>query len=169
MLPRDLDERLVGALHDPLGADVDPTARGHLAVHHEPLAVELMKVVPVRPGRHEVGIGDQHARGVGVRAKDADRLSRLDEQRLVVLEPAQRLDDSIETLPVARGTADPAVDDQLLGPLGDFGVEVVHQHPQCRLGLPALRSSRRSAWRADDACLVDAGHRTAPRVVAAAN
>jgi hypothetical protein len=79
MLASDFDECLVSALHDSLGTDVDPTARGHLAKHHEPFAVEFMKVVPGCPGRHEVGIGDQHARGVGMGAEDADRLSRLDE------------------------------------------------------------------------------------------
>jgi hypothetical protein len=33
--PADLDEGLVGALHDALAADIDPGAGGHLAVHHE--------------------------------------------------------------------------------------------------------------------------------------
>src|SRR5690606_30196203 len=29
------DERLIGALEDALGADVDPGPRGHLSVHHQ--------------------------------------------------------------------------------------------------------------------------------------
>ena len=88
VLAADLDEGLVGALHDALAADVDPRAGRHLAVHHQALAIELVEVVPGRPVRHEVRVGDQHARRVGVGAEDADRLARLDEQRLVVLQRA---------------------------------------------------------------------------------
>src|SRR5690606_8679980 len=54
VLPAHLDEGLVGALHDALAADVDPRAGGHLAVHHQALAVELVEVLPVGPGRHQV-------------------------------------------------------------------------------------------------------------------
>ena len=85
VLAAGLDEGLVGALHDALGADVDPRAGGHLAVHHQALAVELVEVLPRRPLRHEVRVGDQHARRIGVRAEHADRLARLDQQRLVVV------------------------------------------------------------------------------------
>ena len=45
-------------------------------------------MLPGRPVRHEVGVGDQHARRVGMGAEHADRLARLDQQRLVVLELA---------------------------------------------------------------------------------
>ena len=138
VLAADLDEGLVGALHDALAADIDPGAGGHLAVHHQALAIELVEMVPGRPVRHEVGVGDQHARRVGVGAEDADRLAGLDEQRLVALEPAQRRDDAVEALPVARGAADAAIDDELARPLRDLGVEIVHQHAQRRFGQPAL-------------------------------
>ncbi len=72
----------------PCDADVDPGAGRHLAVHHQALPIELVEMVPVRPVRHEVGVGDQHARRVGMGAEDADRLARLHQQRLVVLERA---------------------------------------------------------------------------------
>ncbi len=83
MAPAHLDEGLVGALHDALAADIDPGARRHLAVHHQALAIELVEMVPGRPMRHQVGIGDQHARRVLVGAEHADRLARLHQQRLV--------------------------------------------------------------------------------------
>ena len=86
-------EGLVGALHDALAADVDPAAGRHLAVHHQALAVELVEVLPGRPLRHEVRVGDQHARRVGMRLEHADRLARLDQQRLVVVQLAQRGED----------------------------------------------------------------------------
>ena len=62
VLARRLGEGLVGALQDALGADVDPGARGHLAVHHQALALELVEVLPGGPGGHQVRVRDQHAR-----------------------------------------------------------------------------------------------------------
>ena len=89
MLAADFGEGLVGALHDALRADIDPRARRHLAVHHQALAIELVEMLPGAPMRHEIGIGDEHARRILVGAEDADRLARLDEQGLVLLERAQ--------------------------------------------------------------------------------
>ena len=47
----DLGEALVGALQDPLGADVDPRAGGHLPVHREAERLEAAELVPGRPLR----------------------------------------------------------------------------------------------------------------------
>ena len=149
MLAARFGEGLVGALHDALAADVDPGAGGHLAVHHQAFAIELVEVLPRRPLGDQVRVGDQHARRVGVRAEHADRLAGLDEQGLIVLQPAQGLDDAIEGGPVARGLPDAAVDDEILGPLGDLGIEVVLDHPQRRFGEPALRAQRAAARSAD--------------------
>ena len=44
-----------------------------------------------------------------------------------------------------------AVDDQILGTLGDLGIEIVHQHPQRGFLRPALAGERRAARRANDA------------------
>ena len=158
MAPAHLDEGLVGALHDALGADVDPGPGGHLAVHHEALAVELVEVIPGRPVRHEVGIGDQHAGRVRVGAEDAHRLAGLHQQRLVGFEPPQRRHDAVEAVPVAGGAADAAVDHELAGLLGHVGIEVVHEHAQGRLGEPAPGRERRAVRGADDAGVVDAVH-----------
>ena len=99
VLPRQLRERLVRALQDALGADVDPRAGRHLAVHRQALPLELAEVVPVGPFADQVRVRDEHARRPFVRAEHADRLARLDQQRLVVLEPAQLADDRVEALP----------------------------------------------------------------------
>ena len=85
---RERGQRFVGALQDALRADVDPAAGRHLSVHRQAAIFEIAERFPRRPLRDEVGVGDEHARRVRVRAKDADRLSRLHEQRLVVAEPA---------------------------------------------------------------------------------
>ena len=145
MLATGFGESLVGALHDALAADVDPGAGRHLPVHHQALAVELVEVLPGRPARHQVGICDQHARRVGMRFEDADRLPGLDQETLVKIQTPQGLDDAVETIPVARGLADAAVDHQVLRALRHLGVEVVHQHAQRRLGEPAPGRELRSA------------------------
>ena len=97
--PQQLGEGLVGALHDALRADIDPRARRHLAVHHQALAIELVEMVERRPVRHQVRVGDQHARRVGMGAKHADRLARLHAQRLVRLQGAQGRDDAVVSSP----------------------------------------------------------------------
>ena len=141
-LAGDRRERLVGALEDALGADVDPRPRGHLAVHHQAGGVELAEVLPGRPARNEVGVRDQHARGHGVGLEHGYGLAGLDEQRLVVAEPRELELDRRERLGVARRLADPAVHDQIRRSLGDIGMQVVLEHPQRGLLLPATAPQR---------------------------
>ena len=57
----------------------------------------------------------------------------------------ERGDDAVERLPVARGPADAAIDDELARALGDVGIEIVHQHAQRRFGQPALGAELGSA------------------------
>ncbi len=151
MLAGGLGERLVRPLQDALRPDVDPRARGHLAVHHQPVALELAEDLPGRPLADEVRVGDEHPRRPGMRPDDPDRLARLDEQRLVVLESAELADDGVEGLPRARGAAGAAVDDEVVGVLGDLRIEVVHEHPEGRFLRPAAAGELAPPWRADGA------------------
>ena len=144
-------ERLVGALQDALGADVDPGTRRHLAEHGQPERLEPPELLPGGPLRHQVGIGDQHPRRPLMRAEHADRLAGLHQQRLVLLQVTQRADDAVEGLPAAGRPAGPAVDDELVRVLGDLRVEVVHQHPHGRLLRPALAGQAGAAGRPDRA------------------
>ena len=130
-------ERLVGALQDALGADVDPRTRGHLAVHGEPELLEAAELAPVGPVADQVRVGEEHAWRPLVRLHHADRFARLHEHGLVVLQRRERADDRVEAVPVARGLAASAVDDELVGVLRDLGVEVVLQHPERGLLRPA--------------------------------
>ncbi len=146
VLVGDLGERRIRALQDALGADVDPRAGGHLAVHRQAQRLELAEVLRRRPLRHQLGVGDEHARGELVGPQDADGLAALHQQRVVGGHGAQRLDDRVEAAPVAGRLAVAAVDDEVLGALGDLRVEVVVQHPQRGLGAPAsARCDRRRA------------------------
>ena len=83
--------------------------------------------------------------------EDPDRLARLDQQRLRIAEAGEHGHDPVVTRPVAGGAPGAAINDQRLGILRDFGVEVVHQHAKRRLGLPAPRVKPRSTWRPDAA------------------
>jgi len=138
VLATGFDEGFVGALDDALAADVDPAAGGHLAVHGQALGIQFVEVLPTGPVRHQVGVGNQYARCIAVGLEHADRLARLHQQGFIVIEVGQALDDLVVALPVARGATNTTVDHQLFRVLGDFRIEVVHQHPQRRFCQPAL-------------------------------
>ena len=158
VLPAGLDECLVGSLHDPLRADIDPRPGRHLAVHHQAFAIELVELFECRPMRHEVGVGDQDARRVRVRAKHADGLAGLHKQRLVGFELAQARNDAVETVPVAGSTADAAVDDELTRLLRHLRIEVVHEHAHRRFRQPALGAQFGATRGAYASGVVDAVH-----------
>src|SRR5471032_2384033 len=138
VLATGFDEGFVGALNNALAADVDPAAGGHLAVHGQALGVQFVEVFPARPVWHQVGVGDQHARGVAVGLEDADRLAGLHQQGLVVIQVGQAFNDLVVAFPVTCCTTDTTVDHQLVRVLGHFRIEVVHQHAQRRFGQPAF-------------------------------
>ena len=140
-----LAEGFVGALDDALRADVDPGSGGHLPVHHQSLAVQLVEVVPVRPVRDQVRVGDQYARCVGMGAEHPHRLAGLDQKRFVLVQGAQSGEDLVEAFPVARSAADAAVHHQIFRPLGNFRIQVVLQHPVGGFDRPCLASQCGSA------------------------
>ncbi|OLT16652.1 hypothetical protein BJF80_04715 [Serinicoccus sp. CUA-874] len=149
LLGGDRGERLVGALQDALGADVDPGAGGHLAVHRQPELLEPAELGPGRPVADEVGVGDEHARRPLVGLHDPDRATGLDQHGLVLAQVGEGADHGVEAAPVARRAAGAAVDDEVVGALGDLGVEVVHEHPQRGLGGPGAGGELGAARCAD--------------------
>ena len=150
-------EGLVGALEDPLGADVDPAPGRHLTEHRQPESLQPAKLVPRRPARHEQRIRDQHPRSGRVRPEHANRLAALDEQRLVLTQAQQAAHKRSKRLRIARRLAGASVDDELLRALRDLGIEVVQQHPERRFGRPRPRVQLRPAGRADPPQLADEG------------
>jgi hypothetical protein len=75
-----------------------------------------------RPARHDVRVGDQHARRALAGPTQAHGLAALHQQRFVALELEQRAQNRTQRLRIARGLAGTVVDDQLLGLLRDLGV-----------------------------------------------
>lgn len=143
-----LAKRFIRALLDAFRADIDPVACRHLPIHHQTLVVEFVEVLPVRPLRHEIRIRERHAQGVRMRLELADRLARLDQPRLVVVQFPERGEDRTEAFLVARRAADSTVDDEVFLALTDIRVEVVLDHPERRFGEPALARLRDAARRA---------------------
>gem|GEM_PF-2226501 len=139
--PAGLRECLVGALKDPLRADVDPRPGRHLAVHHQALRLELAEHLPGGPPPDQVRVRDENPRGIGMGPEHAHRLARLDEHRLVVAQRPERRHHPVERGPVPGGLPGAAVDHQVFGTLGHLGVEVVHQHPQGGLLHPAAAAA----------------------------
>ena len=152
LLGGDGREGLVGPLQDPLGADVDPGASRHLAVHRQAELLQAPELRPVGPVAHEIGVGDEHARRPLMRAEDTDGPTGLHEHRLVVGERGERADHRVKGRPVARRAPGAAVDDELVWVLGHLRVEVVLQHAQRGLLRPAARGEGRAARCRDGAC-----------------
>ena len=87
-------------------------------------------------------------------AKDADRLSALHEQSLVVAKISELYDDRVVAFPIARCLARAAVHHQVFRTLGNIGIEIVHQHPECGFLLPAPAGNGRAARSADRLALL---------------
>ncbi|OPZ72962.1 MAG: hypothetical protein BWY83_00375 [bacterium ADurb.Bin478] len=137
---------LKSALQNPLAADINPTARGHLTVHGQAQRLEPAEFIPGRPSGHQQRVGDQNPRRIFMRSEYRHRFAGLNQQRLIILKPFQRIDDRMITLPVPRRFAGAAVDDELMRTLGDLRIQVVHQHAQSRLLHPALAAQSAAAW-----------------------
>ena len=137
VLVGDLGEGRERALQDALGADVDPRAGGHLAVHDEAEVLELAEVLGGGPLRHEQRVGDQDPRRALVGAHHADRLAALHQQGVVGGHRAQAGHDGVEALPVAGGPA------------------------RCRRRRPGRRAARRPRGRG--CCAASAGLPRRPR------
>ena len=110
-----------------------------------------MEVFPVRPVRNDVGVGNQHARGVAVGAKNADRFSRLYQQRFVFPQIAQTLKDRLKGRPVASCFADAAINHQIFRALGDIRIEVVLNHAIGCFNQPVLAAQFGPLGSADNA------------------
>ena len=115
-------------------------------------------MLPCRPFGYKVGVGEQHARRILVGLENADRLARLDQQRLVILQPLERLDNFVIAFPVARGAANAAVNHQRGRVFSHIGIEIVHQHPQRGFSQPAFGAEIGAVGGADDAAVIETVH-----------
>jgi hypothetical protein len=84
-----------------------------------------------------------------VRLENADGLTGLNQQSLVVLQLFESCDDGVVSLPAPRRAAGSSVYDQVLRTFGDVGVEIIHQHAHGGFLLPAFASEGVAARRAN--------------------
>ncbi len=136
MLAPGLGKGFIRALHNALRAYIDPAARCHLAIHHQTGLIQFVKMIPIRPVWHQIGIGDQNARRICMRLKNPNRFPRLHKQGLVCIQIFQLLYDLVKIRPCPRCPANTAIHHQLMRIFGHIGVQIIHQHPQRRLAEP---------------------------------
>ncbi len=72
-----------------------------------------------------------------MRAEDADGFSGLNEECLVAVQVFERAHDGVERFPRPRRFPRASVDNEILGALGDIGIQVVQEHSQRRFLAPA--------------------------------
>ena len=84
-----------------------------------------------------------------VRLEHAHGLARLHQQSLVVLQILQGRDDGVVCLPTPRRAPRSAINDKVLGTLGNISVEIVHQHAHGSFLLPAFAGDGVAARRAN--------------------
>ncbi|MBA7605004.1 hypothetical protein ES703_12132 [subsurface metagenome] len=132
---------LVGALEDALGADVDPRAGGHLAVHHQARPVQRVELLLGGPAGNQVGVGDDNAGGVGEGFGHIHRPAGLNTESLIFGQSIEGGGDFLHFVPVTGHPAGAAIDDELFPVDGVGWVEVVVQHPFGGLGVPGGGSS----------------------------
>jgi hypothetical protein len=84
----------------------------------------------------QIGIGDQHARGIGVGFKHGHRFAGLHKQSFIISEILQCFQDGVEALPIAGSLAAATINYKVLRAFGDLRVEVVLNHSIGGFGLP---------------------------------
>ena len=112
-----------------------------------PSLLEAPELVPVVPFADQVGVGDKHPRGPLVGAEHADRAARLNQQGLVVVQPATWPRWHRSWASRGRPCRRPAVDDQFVGMLGHLRVEIVVEHSPGRFLGPRPAVQIRSGGR----------------------
>ena len=163
MLAGRLGERLVGALQDALRPDVDPRARrssGRTSSGPSRSSSRKTSQVAHLPTRFELAMRTRGAHGC-VRTTPTG----LPDWMSSVSSPSSRRSSRTMASNASQrtgGSTGPAVDDEVVGVLGDLRIEVVHEHPERGFLLPAAAAELAPAWRADGAGADgahDLGHR----------
>ena len=148
--PGDLGEALVGALHDPLACRCRSTTRRSSARTSSARAPRAGGTRPRSPTRAR-GSSWRSAPAAPTRAcgtrRPACPTARAASRRPRASRSVRTIASNASHERAARPGA--AVDDEVVGALGDLGVEVVHQHPQRGLLRPALAGELGAARRAD--------------------
>ena len=85
-----------------------------------------------------------------MRADDTNRFAGLDQERFIVGELAQGCYECVESFPCPSCLAGAAVDYQVIGILSNFGIKIIHEHPQRRFLNPALASSLQTTRSTDE-------------------
>jgi hypothetical protein len=132
----DAAEDLIGALDDPLRADVLPVARRQSAPADQVVAFPLVEIFRPGPLADHIAVRHDDDGRLRMRAQHAYGLARLHDQGLVLFQFEQGLDDGVMRRPIARGAAEGRIYDQVRGVFAHG--EHVFQQAQQRFLAPAL-------------------------------
>ena len=146
VLPCGGRERFIRSLDDSLSSNVDPAPSRHLAIHGELQRFQPIEFVPRCPMRNEVRIRNQYSRRVRKCPENAYRFARLNKQRLVVLQVAERAHNPMKGFPTAGSPARSTVHDELPWILRNLFIEVVHEHPHRGFLMPTFARDGGPAW-----------------------
>ena len=106
-------------------------------------------MLPGRPTWDQIRIRNQHPGRVFMRAKNAHRLTRLNQQGFVGRQCLERLENRLEAIPVAGRLADAPIDHQLLRIFSDLGIQIVLDHPPRALDQPVAAMQCSAAGRSN--------------------
>ena len=123
-------ESFIGALDDPLGTNIDPRPRRHLAIHHQASLLQFVEMLPGTPVWHQIGIGDQDPGRVRVGLENPYGFTALHQQSFVIFQSLQGLNDFVVTSPISSRPPSTAIDNQCCRTLRDRGIQAVHAHAQ---------------------------------------
>ena len=106
-------------------------------------------MIPIRPVRHDVRVGDQNTRRICMGLHNSNRLARLHDQRLVRFKVFQTGNNPVEIIPCPCRPPDASIDHKFMRILSHFGMQIVHQHAHRSFGEPAFRRDLGACWRID--------------------
>ena len=136
--PCGIHHRNGGAMHNTLRADIHVAAGRHLAVLAHAQRIEAFPIVRFGIVGNDHAVGHNHARGVLVAGKQAQRMAAVHHQRLLVGHGGEVLHHQPVLRPVLENGTVAAVDDELVRVLRHSLVQVVLDHGHDGRRLPAL-------------------------------
>jgi len=128
LLAARVEQGVVSAVHDALGTDVHPAARGHLSVVGYADGSGPAEVVRVVEHADHKAVGEDDARRRRMGAEESQRMSGLEDQGLVGGEDFKVFLDEEVLHPVLADLPRLAVCDELIGIQGNIEVQVVVDH-----------------------------------------
>ena len=135
MEPGSIEQGNGGPVDDALGADVHVGTSRHLTVLGYAKSIHSLVILLARMVWNHHAVGHHHPGCIGMRRKQAQRVTRIHDECLVICHFAKVLHDEAILRPILEHCSVSTVGDEFVRKLSNGGVKVVvnHQHDRCRL------------------------------------